>query len=80
MQVRVIADWRRNNPEKRSAHRAVYKAIVAGKITRPELCDICKVACKPQGHHKDYSKKLEVDWLCGNCHRDIHKNNTEKGK
>ena len=62
------AKYHRLNPEKRKAIRIVRRALDAGKITRPFLCEICFKKCKPEGHHEDYSKPLEVNWLCTECH------------
>ena len=55
-------------PEKRRAHAAVAYALETGKITRPFACEICFSICKPESHHEDYSRPLEVDWLCIECH------------
>lgn len=47
-------------------------AIKTGSIIRPEVCSICRCNCEPEGHHKDYSKPLDVQWLCKKCHEDKH--------
>jgi hypothetical protein len=44
---------------------------------RPDRCSKCKVKCKPHGHHPDYSKPLEVVWLCPGCH---NLENRERGR
>jgi hypothetical protein len=64
--------YRRRYPEKAAACLAVCKAIIAGKLIRPGICSECQQPCKPQGHHADYSRQLEVRWLCGACHRRLH--------
>jgi hypothetical protein len=56
------------NKEKISAQRKVRKAVLFGKLIRPEFCEVCKVECKPHGHHEDYKKPLEVIWMCSKCH------------
>jgi hypothetical protein len=52
-----------------SAHDKVYHATKTGVLTRPDTCSSCGV---PQtiihGHHVDYSKPLDVVWLCTLCH------------
>lgn len=57
---------------KRLAKDAIHNAIKAGKMTRPELCSNCGVVSKIEGHHFDYSKPLEVIWLCETCHTAKH--------
>ena len=47
-------------------------AIKIGKVVRPEHCSECQIECKPEGHHDDYSKPLEVRWLCRPCHEAHH--------
>lgn len=63
-------------PHKRRAHQAITAALRKGTITRPDLCSKCGVSGKPLvAHHDDYSKKLEVRWLCKSCHQEHHKGN-----
>ena len=33
----------------------------------------CEDARKLHGHHSDYSKPLEVEWLCASCHGKKHR-------
>ena len=56
----------------KKAHCIVAVAIKEGKLVRPPKCESCNKECKPHGHHPDYSKPLEVKWLCQLCHRRIH--------
>ncbi len=60
--------YRLSHPEKRKAHSIVSHAVITGKLTRPDNCESCFKECKPEAHHEDYSKPLEVDWLCTECH------------
>jgi hypothetical protein len=53
-------------PEKIHARSAVARAIVAGRLIRSP-CEVCGKS-PAQAHHKDYSKPLEVVWLCQPCH------------
>lgn len=48
------------------------RALKNGYIIRPSHCDMCKIECKPDGHHHDYSKPLDVQWLCERCHFNQH--------
>lgn len=54
-------------PEQHRAHQALGYAIKTGKVVR-EPCEVCG-AEPAEGHHEDYSKPLEVRWLCPVHHR-----------
>lgn len=41
-----------------------------GKLV-PKPCEKCGKA-KVEMHHEDYSKPLDVIWLCRECHLDLH--------
>lgn len=60
--------WYSKNKDKRRAHVALSRAVQSGKIMRPKNCFECEKECKPDGHHTDYSKPLEVIWICRACH------------
>ena len=60
------------NPEKAAAGWAVKNAITDGRIIRPGECEICHRECVPDGHHEDYSKPLDIVWLCRKCHSGVH--------
>lgn len=64
--------WLSNNPVKRAAHVILGNSIKAGKIARPETCQDCGSGGRIHGHHHDYSKPLDVEWLCPRCHRKRH--------
>ena len=68
------AKWQANplNKVKKQAHRAVAAAISKGIIKKPLACSQCSADCKPKAHHEDYSKPLEVLWLCDSCHMKKH--------
>ena len=64
--------WIEENPEKRAAHIAVGNAVRDGRLFKPDSCDDCEMPGRLHGHHEDYSKPLDVDWLCPTCHRKRH--------
>lgn len=66
--------YEQENPEKIKARSKLQKAISSGKIIRKTNCEICFIDCKPHGHHEDYSKPLEVIWMCSKCHLYHHQN------
>jgi hypothetical protein len=68
----TVDRWQKKNPEKAIAHAALFMAVKVGIVIRPDSCSKCGKKCKPHGHHTDYSKMLEVVWLCPKCHKDAH--------
>jgi len=65
-----VAAYRAENPEKYQARTAVGNAVRDGRLTR-EPCEICGDV-RVHGHHDDYSKPLEVRWLCPVHHKAAH--------
>ena len=61
--------WRAKNPGAQQAHEAVNTAVRRGKMIRPEKCQRCGAGGRIEAHHEDYSRKLDVEWLCRSCHR-----------
>jgi hypothetical protein len=55
------------------AGQAVSYAVEKGRMVRPEICSRCGAGGKIQGHHRDYDKPLEVEWLCIGCHGEVHR-------
>lgn len=60
--------WKEDNFEKYSAHQKVKVAMKSGKLIKPEKCEVCKKEGKIEAHHEDYSKPLDVIWMCQYCH------------
>ncbi len=59
--------WYEKNKHKSSAHSAVKTALYRGDIVK-KPCEVCGED-RSQAHHEDYSKKLDVVWLCAKHHR-----------
>lgn len=57
---------------KKAATQMLGNAVRDGKVVRPRSCSKCGKACVPHGHHEDYGKPLDVEWLCPECHRARH--------
>lgn len=69
-----------NNPEKAAAHKAVEKAVRAGELIKASQCEDCGAEGPLHGHHEDYGKPLEVDWLCTYCHVEADRRWREGGR
>jgi hypothetical protein len=68
--------WRKSNRHKSKAHYAVAKALKSGLLKKPENCEQCGGrTSRLHAHHSDYSKPLEVLWLCVSCHAKLHGKN-----
>ncbi len=48
--------------------RILNCAVISGKVIKPSNCSECGRIRKITAHHDDYSKPLEVRWLCHECH------------
>lgn len=60
-------------PAHRAARIAVGNALRSGNMAR-QPCEVCGDA-KAQAHHDDYSKPLDVRWLCTKHHAEWHRHN-----
>jgi FtsZ-interacting cell division protein YlmF len=59
-------------PEKEKARRILQTNVRYKIIDRPDMCCNCGTVTLIHGHHEDYSKPLEVIWLCSSCHELLH--------
>lgn len=59
--------WEKKHPERVAATIAVNNAVRDGRLVK-QPCEVCGVA-KVEAHHNDYSKPLEVRWLCNLHHK-----------
>lgn len=58
--------------EVRSASRKVHYALKTGELEWWP-CEVCG-SYDVRAHHEDYSKPLEVRWLCPLHHKELHIN------
>ena len=56
-------------PGRKEATDAVNNAVRDGRLRRC-LCWVCGL--KAEAHHPDYSRPLDVVWLCNKHHRETH--------
>jgi CRISPR/Cas system-associated protein Cas5 (RAMP superfamily) len=75
--------WRIDNPDKRRlqyikdyekerVRRIVRHAVRDGKIKKLP-CENCGAKKIVHAHHPDYSKPLQVQWLCPPHHMELHR-------
>jgi hypothetical protein len=64
------AKWHAANQHKIKAHTKVRNALCDGKLIR-KPCEVCG-ELRAQAHHDDYSKPLDVRWLCTKHHAEAH--------
>ncbi len=59
------------NPTRKNSYHAVEEALRCGILTKPHTCSGCgcpDTEHRIEAHHHDYSKPLDVIWLCTPCH------------
>ena len=62
-------------PLRKKANGKYRNALKNGVLKKPDSCQDCKAVLPKrsiQGHHADYNKPLEVEWLCPKCHTKRH--------
>jgi hypothetical protein len=66
--------WLKENAEKRACHTILNNAVRDGRAMKPSACQACGATnCRIEGHHSDYTKPLDVKWLCRSCHVAEHR-------
>jgi hypothetical protein len=68
---RATATYREKHPEKSKAVYAVSNAVRDGRLIK-KPCVFCGKK-RVHGHHCDYSKPLDVVWLCSKHHVWVHR-------
>jgi len=70
-----LKEWRLKYPAKYKAHCMIQNQKRAGNIYE-EPCEVCG-SLSVIAHHDDYSKPLNVRWLCQAHHKQWHAKNGE---
>lgn len=65
------AEYLAEHPERKVAHTAVGNAVRDGRLQKLP-CAFCGSGDRVEAHHHDYTKPLDVTWLCSPCHRRFH--------
>ena len=69
----ISQKFRKDFPLKYKAHTALNNAVRDGRVVKPLVCDCCSKEKRLHGHHHDYSKPLDVTWLCVICHKQLRR-------
>lgn len=64
--------WAAKHPERRKANILVGNAVRDGRLMPWPCCAVPECGDKPQGHHPDYDRPLDVVWLCPTHHEEAH--------
>ncbi len=60
----------KKHPNRQKARSLVRLAIKNGNLVKPLKCKCGNRVI--EAHHENYSKPLNVKWLCRKCHSDLH--------
>ena len=70
----VKARWEERHPLKIDAHKKAHRAVRSGKLKNPGICQDClDKTTNLDKHHEDYSRPLDIVWLCKKCHGIRHR-------
>ena len=72
---RAMAAYFKRHPMIYAARVITGNAIRDGKLFPQASCSACNSTEKIEGHHDDYTKPLDVRWLCERCHKQWHREN-----
>jgi hypothetical protein len=64
--------YKERDKAKERARANLFYAVSTGKIKNPCKCERCGKEGYTEAHHEDYSKPLDINWLCDSCHKKRH--------
>lgn len=64
--------YKRAHPDKRHTYSVVWNKLNSKKLIR-KPCEVCATILKVEAHHDDYSRPLEIRWLCKKHHMELHR-------
>ncbi len=65
----VNKKYNEENKTKKKAHTLVAKHVREGSMSVPGKCQMCDMEnARLHAHHPDYSRPLDVIWVCPSCH------------
>jgi transposase-like protein len=73
---KAMKAYKQRFPLKKAAHIITSNHIRDGKLFPASACSVCGSTSNIEGHHDDYTKPLDIRWLCISCHKKWHRDNT----
>ena len=67
MSKKGVNSYSSKHPDRHKTHVEFALAKRSGLLEK-KPCEICGTDKKIHGHHEDYNKPLDVNWLCRSCH------------
>jgi len=65
---KYAVEYKKRKHLEEKARWILHNAIKKGEIKQIKTCEECKTKGLMHAHHEDYSKPLEIIWLCHQCH------------
>ena len=72
LRAQKTAQWRAEHPDRKRAQSLLGSAVKAGRVKPWPVCAVPECCEKPEAHHPDYSRPLDVVWLCSAHHKQAH--------
>ena len=69
--ARIQREYYQKYPDRWEAVMELQRARRAGTLVTPTTCSACGEHGVMHAHHNDYSKPLDIEWLCNHCHRTL---------
>ena len=66
--LKAVFKSTKKHRDKKNARTLLNYHLKQGKVVKPKCCEKCKKRKPLQAHHCDYTKPLDVLWVCNLCH------------
>lgn len=77
--ARAIRRSNRKHRARRLARKRVQGALATGMLVPPPICEACgQPSTRLEAHHEDYTRPLDVIWLCKKDHVAADKRRRER--
>lgn len=72
LRAEKTSQWRSTFPERKHAQSLLGSAVKSGTVIPWPVCALHECSAKPEAHHPDYDRPLDVVWLCSAHHKQAH--------